>query len=155
MLTVHVEQERLKAALGSTDVLSEILTVMGVPQDHDAEERGVIRDSGITTDDIELQSMATSHLRNDSTAPANEEERDELLAERVRRTEEDEDGSPLDVFYSGNVVVAEFHVLHTLRSQWDDHDNAATTALHTVGHTAGYEWARVQHRVMSRLDTLR
>ncbi len=155
MLTVHVEQERLKTALGSTDILSELLTIIGVPQDHDAEERGVIRDSGIITDDIELQPMATSQLRHDGSAVDNEEERDQLLAERVRRTDQEDDGGPLDVFYSGNVVVAEFHVLHTLRNQWIDHDNAATTALHTVGHTAGYEWARVQHRVMSRLDTLR
>jgi len=155
MLAVHVEQERLKTALASREAMTELAAAMTVSQDHDAEERGVIRDSGINSNDIELQQIASSRTGINDPIEDNQEERDLLLAERVRRAEGEADDGPLDLFYSGNVIVSDFHVLHTLRTQFNDHENAATTALHTVGHTAGYEWARVQHRVMSRLDTLR
>lgn len=157
MLAVYVQREQLKEILkasggpvsGSTGAGGEgstprahVVTV----QDHDAEERGVIRDDITTMNngDIELQPLVP---RNDEHPGANtndldserNEERERLLAEPVPRPEDaDEDSHALDVFYSGEAVVAELHVLHTLRTLWNDHGGAADGAVQSVGFSAGF-----------------
>lgn len=159
MLAVHVEKERLKMLLtseGQTEGGVGTSAVTG--QDLDAEERGMLR--GIVADSsgaIEMQEFHSpdgARNGNDTQAIDQNEELQHLLRETSGRAEENTPDSPLDLFYSGNAIVADFHVLDTLRNQWADHDAASTTALRTVGHTAGYNWARMQHR-LARLDTIR
>lgn len=159
MLAVHVEQERLKLVLSDIPAAAATPATAAtvVAQTVDDEERGVIRNVVTESGDIEMQSMPHIHTRNDTQGQRDEEvneEREHLLAEADPRADGEAEDGPLDVFYSGNVVVADFHVLDTLRSQWKDHDTASATALHTVGHTAGYNWTRMQNR-LARLEALR
>lgn len=139
MLAVHVERERLKTVLvvytspGRPGTRSEIPTI----QDHDAEERGIMRDAVTNTGDIELQSLAPRNEESSNTQ-GDDQERDEerarLLAEPP--PQEQGEGAGLDMFWSGTVIVAELHILHNLRRQWDDYGNATGSALQTVGFSA-------------------
>jgi hypothetical protein len=154
MLAVHVEETRLKEVLAAPE--SSILpnTISNLSQDHDAEERGVIRDGGTNSEDIEMQEPPRSNRESEAQASLNNDERAQLLLDAAIRTDEEALNGPLDLYYSGNVIVGEFHILHTLRSQWADYDSATTTALQTVGTSAGYHFARVNHQ-LRRLETLR
>ncbi|KAI9745227.1 MAG: hypothetical protein M1818_001505 [Claussenomyces sp. TS43310] len=161
MLAVHVEKERLKAIQSpDSPAPASILSLSAAAitaQDHDTEERGLIR--AVVTDSndgMEMQDMASVRDRGRANTPQTrqEEEQEHLLSEAVGSAGIMPQDGPLDIFYSGNVVVAEFHVVQTLRNQWADHDTASTTALRNVGHTAGYNWARVQHR-LARLEAMR
>jgi hypothetical protein len=155
MLAVHVEETRLKEVLAAPESSIPPATTGNLSQDHDAEERGIIRDAGTTSEHIELQELPRSRAGGDAQVIRNIEERAQLLFNAAGRAEEEDavDG-PLDLYYSGNAIVGEFHVLHTLRGQWEDYDRATTTALHTVGTSAGYHFARVNHQ-LRRLNTLR
>jgi len=164
MLAVHVEKERLKAILSpdsSTPASSLTPATAAIPsQDHDAEERGVLRE--VVTDgsrEVEWQGIGgTSYQTVDESQrpqlPDGDAEQEHLLSEAVGPAAVVPQDGPLDIFYSGDVIIADFHVLQTLRNQWADHDTASTTALQNVGHTAGYNWARVQHR-LARLEAMR
>jgi hypothetical protein len=163
MLTVHVEQERLKLVLSDTATVNITPPTAAViaAQTLDEEERGVLRNVVTASGDIEMHSMLHTHTQTHSQTDTQgrrddeeNEEREHLLSEADPRADGEAEDGPLDVFYSGNVVVADFHVLHTLRSQWRDHDTASATALQTVGHTAGYNWTRMQNR-LARLEGLR
>lgn len=150
MLTVHLERDRLAAALaaflkpGTEAGLPRVETV--ATQNHDAEERGVMRDTVVENGDIEMQAIGTQN-DGSSTTPNNEaaEERSRLLDEPPPREQPDDDENPLDIFYSGMAVVADFHILDTLRRQRDNygHVAASTTALQTVGFSAGLANQRI------------
>jgi len=146
MLAVHVEKERLQAILKAflspstaAATAAENRAAYVSAQDHDAEERGKIRDNVVVAEngDIELQPLA-SQYDGPSTAtnePDRNEERERLLAEPPRRQEEEEN-YPVDMFWSGTAIVADFHVLHNLRRQWEDYGNATESAIQTVGFSA-------------------
>ncbi|KAH8657649.1 hypothetical protein BGZ60DRAFT_383598 [Tricladium varicosporioides] len=138
MLAVHVERERLKTVLivytspRRLGARSEITSI----QDHDAEERGIMRDAVVNTGGIELQPLAPRNEVSSNTQgedPELDEERARLLAEPPQ---EQGEGAGLDMFWSGTVIVAELHILHNLRRQWDDYGNATGSALQTVGYSA-------------------
>lgn len=150
MLAVHVERERLTkatAALSSGTTVppndqprAEVVTA----QDHDAEERGIMRDGDTNDEGIELQSLpprneeATTSATTEADAERIEE-RERLLAEPPPRTEEeDDDDTGLDIFWSGTAVLADFHIIQNLRRQWQDYGNATESALQTVGYGAGF-----------------
>ena len=154
MLAVHVEETRLKEVLAAPESPVPPIATVNISQDHDAEERGVTRDAGTNSEEIELQELHRSRTEGESQPLQNDDEPAQLLSNAAGRADEDALDGPLDLYYSGNVIVGEFHVLHTLRSQWKDYDSATTTALHTVGTSAGYHFARVNHQ-LRRLETLR
>jgi hypothetical protein len=154
MLAVHVEETRLKGVLAAPESSVLPTTASNLSQDHDAEERGVTRDAGTNSEDIELQELPQSRRQDEARAPLNDDERAQLLSNANGRADEEALDGPLDLYYSGNVIVGEFHVLHTLRSQWEDYDSATTTALQTVGTSTRYHFARVNNQ-LRRLDTLR
>ncbi|KAH9220412.1 hypothetical protein DL95DRAFT_520054 [Leptodontidium sp. 2 PMI_412] len=146
MLAVHVERERLIAV---KDALSSTVPTAGtdVPreavvsaQNLDAEERGQRGDAIVTSEgDMEMQPMmpqndGPSSLRNEVDDERNEE-RERLLAEPPAPQEEADDGT-LDILWSGSAIVADFHVMHTLRRQWLDYGNATESAIQTVGFSA-------------------
>lgn len=91
-------------------------------QDHDAEERGVYRVAGTTSNDIELQDLSgVTSIGNEHGNLGEEEEQHSLLGDHLLRdpkSREDELQEWLDMHYSGIAVTAEFHILHTLRNQY-------------------------------------
>lgn len=144
MLAVHVEKERLQAILsalvqGRTANTAQPRAEVVTSQDHDAEERGVVRDDVTNSDDIEFQALP-SQRPTVATEPPDEERNEEherLLAE-PRPTQADDDDDSLDMFWSGMAIVTDFHILHNLRRQWNDYGSATGSALQTVGFNAEF-----------------
>ena len=152
MLAVHVERERLAATLAAfaspTPVADQPRAEAVATQDLDAEERGVMRDGVADNDDIEMQPLAVppgGPSRNEDADPETGQERERLLDESVSREEEDD--SPLDVFWSGTAVVADFHIIQNLRTQWNDYGNATGSALQTMGFSAEFAAVTANRRI--------
>lgn len=87
-------------------------------QTQDAEERGVRHSSELassSSDDIEMQPL---HHRGRTSA-------DDVNSE----LEEQESGNahPLDTFHSGQHIIADLHLLDTIRSQWTTRSGALST----------------------------
>ncbi|RDW67703.1 hypothetical protein BP6252_09099 [Coleophoma cylindrospora] len=158
MLAVHIEREKLRDVLLPKVVGALTEAVVAASQDHDAEERGVLRDAVTSNGDIELQPLSSTRGQEDPLINEHTEmdqERERLLADLAPREEAEEDDYPLDVFYSGTAIVGDFHVLQTLRSQWTDYGNSASSgALQTIGFTAGFAAATADRRVAALRGSL-
>jgi len=125
MLAVHQEREKLRKAV--TPSLQTISLAAAdeteTLQDHDAEERGVLREEeGLLEggDSIELQSRGGE-------------------AEGEPQIESGYSQAPadlVDVMWSGNAVLANFHVVHAVRTVGNDLQNAAAVSLQSLGYTA-------------------
>ena len=146
MLAVHLEREMLRRVLRTRSLRSDTVDteddgeggsrapeVAGLPQstqDHDSEERGVLRDmpeSPQNEQDTELQPLkrrrGDSH-REDEPPPRSN---GNLSRPRVKiRLSE--------LVSSGNVILGEFHVLHTLRTAATDYESAAAHTVQTIGY---------------------
>ena len=159
MLAVHVERERLAAVLAAfskpASTTDQPRAEVVSAQDHDSEERGIMRDGVMDNGDIEMQPM---DARNDGPSTQQNESRADTDLERARlldepppRDETEDDDSPLDQFWSGTATVADFHVLATLRKQWDDYGNATGGALGsnmtTVGFSAEFAAVTANRRI--------
>jgi hypothetical protein len=98
-------------------------------QDHDAEERGVLREAATIDEshDIEMRP-----LRNGGVGS---EERASLLDGASRTNSYENLGEALA---SGNAILSDLHVRHALRSAWNNQGNAsegaAAFALQNVGY---------------------
>ena len=98
--------------------------------DLDAEERGISRTSrGAEGDDIELQPL------NPRGRPPDEDqdEDSQQLGESSQRAAVPELS---EVLWSGNAVLADFHVIHTLRTAGNDPRSAAAHTIQTLGYAA-------------------
>jgi hypothetical protein len=150
MLAVTIESQGLKVLSTSGESTTNTGTQSGIPQDHDAEERGVHRvptQPTITSfdgpfDDIELQP-----LRQSTTGRSGGEEdaeRDELLAEPSdRRTSPNT--HPLDSFYTGTSVVADLHLIDTVQTQYLQYQRAppaTTSSLAELGNQPSIRYIR-------------
>ena len=155
MLAVHVERERLSAVLAAvvspTPATDQPRVEAVNPQDHDEEERGVVREGVTRNGDIELQPMASMTRATSSGNPDGRAEQDEgrerSLAEPAPRRDAEDDDTPLDVFWSGTAIVADFHILGTLRKQWIDYGNATGSALQNVGFQAEFAAVTANRRI--------
>jgi hypothetical protein len=150
MLAVHIERERLavvlKAFLSPSQATREPRATVPSSQDHDAEERGIMRDAVTNNGDIELQPLAVREDGPSTEAPTeHEEDRARLLAEPPPPEEREEDA--LDMFWSATATVADFHVLHNIRTQWNDYGNATGSALQTAGFSAGFAAVAANRRL--------
>ncbi|KAK3900261.1 hypothetical protein C8A05DRAFT_17411 [Staphylotrichum tortipilum] len=164
MLAVHQERERLKKAVtpglptisasvaqAREDAAAAAAEASGTVQDHDAEERGVLR-RGETEgqenegggDGIELQPLAGSGSGG-TTTPADEDD------ERAAGTYSSAAASAdmLDVMRSGNAVLGHFHVVHAVRTVANGAQTAAAYSLRTLGY--GATIAAIQAERRSRL----
>ncbi|CCU78835.1 hypothetical protein BGHDH14_bgh02198 [Blumeria hordei DH14] len=138
MLAVHVEKGRLQIILATvanprTEVVSPRADVVNL-QDHDVEERGLIRNENLNDADIELQNITVDSLSNnhDQSLGVNRE-RERLLSDYTARTgresEEDEyeEDETLEMFWSGMAIVSDFHILDNLKKQWHSYGCATRT----------------------------
>ncbi len=143
MLAVHQEAEQLwkvvrprggtataSSAESSTAAATAAATAPATTQDHDAEERGVLRDLARETgeaDDIELRPLGGS---NGATGGGS--------ANLLRRSASARTPSAelTEVIMSGNSVLADFHVVNAIRMAGNDYQGAASYSLQSIGYTA-------------------
>ncbi|KAK1512857.1 hypothetical protein CTAM01_00252 [Colletotrichum tamarilloi] len=138
MLAVHAEREKLRPIVRPLlfrlpPALEETIGLS--TQDHDAEERGVLRDApGLDmegADSVELQSLRPNGEAEHAQEPSRRR------SSRRRSSSNAASGMHLfDVFSSGNGDLGEFHISHTIRHATTDYWGAAGHSLQTLGYTA-------------------
>lgn len=143
MLTIHAERERLRIMLktfrpASPDQAREIMSMPTI-QDLDAEERGVSRDMAASTmdetneHDIEMQPLRRASDADDT----NDASPDSGPASRESPTPDESSRSPLsDSMSSGNAILGEYHILHTVRAAAMDLERTAADSLRTISYGA-------------------
>ncbi|RSL94000.1 hypothetical protein CDV31_014483 [Fusarium ambrosium] len=139
MLTVHTERERLRLTLKTfRPLIPDVAQEMGPTlEDLDAEERGVSRDMPGSlppneTEDIELQPLRPINEAEEGSSQSGEPEPParESPADEPTRT------YLSDVLSSGNAVIGEYHVLHSLRNAAMDLERTAAHSLRTISYGA-------------------
>ncbi|KAM0498046.1 hypothetical protein ACHAP8_006497 [Fusarium lateritium] len=139
MLTVHTERERLRVILKTfrpmvPDVAQETTPTI---EDLDAEERGVSRDMAGTLpvdeeEGIELQPLnpvSTTEEGNSTSGESEPSAREQSVDEPTR-------SNLSDVLSSGNAVIGEYHVLHSLHNAALNIERTAAYSLRTIGYGA-------------------
>ncbi|KAI1466826.1 DUF1746-domain-containing protein [Daldinia caldariorum] len=153
MLTVNIEKERVRKVvkprrqIDRLETTAEETATTPTGQDHDAEERGVLRDAPMVdeTNDVEMQSLGG---RNGNGNERNTEERVGLLRQATASTSDLE--SLFDTLRSGNAVLANFNIRQSLRNAWHTRANspesAAAYAIQNVGYNATLAALAAQRR---------
>lgn len=158
MLAVHQERERLKkavspslqtiapsgdqteeAAAAAATAAAAAATAAGTTQDHDAEERGVLRDEAHMEDarDVELQPLSGSGSNNDGEEGDGSGAADDEHDEGDTYSSAAASADLLDIIRSGNAVLANFHVIHAVRTVGTGGQGAvAAYSLRTFGYNA-------------------
>ncbi|KAK6208412.1 hypothetical protein LQW54_006893 [Pestalotiopsis sp. IQ-011] len=122
MLSVNLEKDRVKKILNPprpaevNAATAAAAAATNPTQDHDHEERGVLRD-GPTVD--ELDGIEMRPLRSDNG--------DDEDASLLRRRDSNQEGLR-DILASGNAILADFHVRTALRRAWTDRGNTSEAA---------------------------
>ncbi|KAI1280956.1 hypothetical protein F5Y07DRAFT_386825 [Xylaria sp. FL0933] len=156
MITVNIEKERIRNVIKPPRVNAIPGVAIRAPathQDHDSEERGVLRDAPEMdevdeTDNVEMRPLEN---RNGGGADHNESadgEGSRLLRQSgVQRIGQSE--GLIDVLRSGNAVIGNFHIPQSLRNAWHSRDtpeSAAAYALQNVGYNATLAALAAQRR---------
>lgn len=130
ILAVMLERRKIVASSNSQSRSDESLPSASISrrQDHDSEERGILRPPASPTEDIELQPLPSGRTGADE-----DRERNELLRHGTsprssnNNDDDDDDGDPgvnvmdehpLDRFHSGQHVLAEIYLMDVVRAQW-------------------------------------
>jgi hypothetical protein len=132
-------------------------------QDLDAEERGVLRDDPLGEDDsrdIELQPLVTERPpppAAESSSTGQLEARYQRILRSLGGSGSQEQGadrpSLLDVLMSGNGLLANFHVVHSVRTLAAESNSASNVAgypLRLTGYTT--TWAALAAESQARLE---
>lgn len=131
MFSIHIERERIGRILAG--YLKK--TPEAPPpstQDHDAEERGVLRDNVTSSEDIEMQTLGPAGALSPSRSRVDVSEADEAREDLLAEPDGDEnDDTPLDIFWSGTAVIGNFNIVDTLRSQLAVSAHGSGTELQT------------------------
>lgn len=132
-------------------------------QDLDAEERGMQRYAamdyelryGIELNDVSARNSQTSDAPDgrrveDEHATVAASDRGRLLDGHNRM----EDNTS-DILHPINTIIAEIHILTVLRTKWREQSQGASSALQSLGFTAGYAATtsnrEVTHRILRHL----
>ncbi|KAI0022220.1 DUF1746-domain-containing protein [Xylariomycetidae sp. FL0641] len=146
MMTVNMERERIRKVIKSrrraalATVVAGLADLAPTGQDHDAEERGVLRDAPVMDEpeDIELRPLQRGNSEHERDQREVEEGTGLLASTSSRRNGEFE--ALTDVLRSGNAVLATFDVRRALQTAWHDREgtpeNAAAFAIQNVGYNA-------------------
>lgn len=133
ILAVMLERRKIvtlsNSQSGSDDSLPS--ASLSRPQDHDSEERGILRPPISPIEDIELQPLPSGRTGADE-----DRERNELLlrhgtspsSSNIHDDDEDHDDDrpglnamdehPLDRFHSGQHILADIYLMDVVRAQW-------------------------------------
>ncbi|KAI2784769.1 DUF1746-domain-containing protein [Daldinia loculata] len=150
MLTVNIEKERVRKVVRPRRQIDRPETTTEettTGQDHDAEERGVLRDAPMVdeTNDIEMQSLGG---RNANGNERNADERVGLLRQATTPVGDLE--GLADTLRSGNAVLANFNIRRSLWTAWHTRANspesAAAYAIQNVGYNATLAALAAQRR---------
>ena len=150
MLAVHQERERLKKAVspslqtaapsgGDQTQEAAAAAAEATTQDHDAEERGVLREETYLADGggLEMQPLSArgggSGRREDGNL-AGDDDNDEETGDTYSSAAASAD--MLDIIRSGNAILANFHVIHAVRTVGNGAPSAAAYSLRTFGYNA-------------------
>lgn len=114
--------ERVKTVDSTSESQSQSQSQSQSPQDHDSEERGVLRgqnrDDGIELDELarDEHTQPTMQPHNPNTTDDDDNERTNLLAEpsntHIKPTH------PLDIFSSGEYMLMDLGLIDIIRDQW-------------------------------------
>jgi hypothetical protein len=139
MLTVHTERERLRVILKTfrpmvPDVAQEMAPTI---EDLDAEERGVSRDMAGSLpvdeeDGIELQPLNRVSTNEEGNSTSGESE----PSAREQSVDEPTRSHLSDVLSSGNAIIGEYHVLHSLHNAALNIERTAAYSLRTISYGA-------------------
>ena len=133
MLAITLERRNVAVEHGDVPVEE----VRNARQDHDSEERGMLRRDDTIQEDIELQVIR--HTSPGRTGGDEDRERDELFD--PDGSNEPRDQHPLDPFLAGQALIVNVHVIDTICSQWhsttDASGEAATSSAAAVAAVAG------------------
>lgn len=125
ILAVMLERRKIVASSNSRSRSVPISR----PQNHDSEERGIIRPPTSPTEDIELQPLPSGRTGADEDRERNElSPRHGTLPSSPNDNDDDHDDDdpgaravnehPLDRFYSGQQVLADIYLMDVVRAQW-------------------------------------
>ncbi|MCJ1380344.1 hypothetical protein MMC17_003447 [Xylographa soralifera] len=119
ILAVVLEREVLKkgmeGSLGPAASSTEEETGLG-GQDHDAEEQGIHRSLAMETGDIEMQPLRSTRPEAGDDDHGSETEASLDLSLTLPRSSASE--HPLDTFNSGQHVIANLHIIETIRASY-------------------------------------
>ena len=143
MLAVHQEREKLKKAVSPSlpnispsgdqaEPATAAAAAAETTQDHDAEERGVLRDETYMADGggTEPQPLSETESPGDGRRPANDEQTGETYSSAAASVD------VVDLIRSGNAVLSNFHVIHAVRTVGTGAPNVAAYSLRTLGYNA-------------------
>ncbi len=152
MLAVHQERERLKKALSpalqtaspSGGDRTQEGAAEATTQDHDAEERGVLREETYLADGggLEMQPLSGrgggsgSGRREDGNPAGDDDDDDDDEETGDTYSSAAASADMLDIIRSGNAVLANFHVIHAVRTVGNGAPSAAAYSLRTFGYNA-------------------
>ncbi|KAL9634834.1 MAG: hypothetical protein Q9164_003849 [Protoblastenia rupestris] len=110
-------------------------TQQGRRQDHNAEEAGILRSDPMVTEDVQLQTLRP--ISTNRQVNTTSEETADLLDANGER-----DGAhALDVYYTGEHILANLHILDTIRTQWQSRsvnmDTTTASGMQTAATIAG------------------
>ena len=108
MLCMTLEKNKEK----SLGVERTVLDTSRRVQDHDAEEAGMLVSDPAIVQDIELQPLRATSADRAGNHEGTEDD------DTFHQDEERGDAHPLDSFYTGEHVIANLHILDTIRTQW-------------------------------------
>lgn len=157
MLAVHQEREGLRKMVmpgrQAAVVTAAPSASAATAQDHDAEERGVLRDEPrVTTgetDEIELRPLSGNGTGAEGIRTGTSTR---LVAGSSLRQA---DADLLGFLRSGNAVLADFHVVHTIRTVGNDYERAAAHLTQTIGYTATLAARAAERRARLEAQTRR
>lgn len=146
VLILAVTLERKKLAVENGVVLVE--EVEEARQDHDSEERGMLRRDDAVQEDIELQDVR--HTSSGRTGGDEDRERDEL--HESDESHEPRDQHPLDPFLTGQAVIVNVHVIDTIRSQHFTADTSGEATASGAVAVAAVAGRTLSYRLGERLQ---
>lgn len=140
MFSLHIEKRKLSGTLNgsSPTTAEEASPAAAAPtvEDLDAEERGVPReDLGATAnqgESVELRDLG----RSDEASATNESREEDESQQRERSSDGDSRTHLSDILDSGNGVLGEYHLIHSIRTAAVDLESTAAYSLQSISYSA-------------------
>lgn len=158
MLGLIIERVKTNEAVASistpTSAPPETPTPAQAPQDHDSEERGILREASQSIhgdEGVELQDLGTQ-ATNPRTSLDEQLERTGLLIDDSAEARSAKGGHFLDTFAAGEAVIMETSLIDIIRDQWRYSATTATTTRRPVPYNETAAFLRERFGLQVRPD---